>query len=264
MNYPLKSKPKRGNGRQIILVTVLFLIISATLFLFPNAIRSMSYGIARPFWVVGDVVSKPFTQVHDFFTFKSSLVAENNSIKDELSRLKLKEIDYDAILQENQTLKESLGRTTSGTRVLARILSKPPQSPYDTFVIDAGSSEGLTPGNKVYLSDTTIIGLVTNVTTHTSLVELFSSGNKTLQTSNSRTGATFSITGIGGANMKIEVPKDTDILWGDVFIYPGLSTSVIGSVYYIDTNSQSSFKTAYIRMPGNVFSSQSVFVEKSL
>ncbi len=71
------------------------------------------------------------------------------------------------------------------------------------------------------------------------------------------------LSGAGGGNITLEVPKDTDVLWGDVFVYPGIAPSVLGSVYYIDNNSQSAFKTVYIRVPGNLFSAQWVFVEKN-
>jgi hypothetical protein len=62
--------------------------------------------------------------------------------------------------------------------------------------------------------------------------------------------------------MSVEVPKDADILWGDVFEYPNLKTSVVGSVYYVDQSAQSSFKTIYIRVPGNIFQTKWVMVEK--
>ena len=91
---------------------------------------------------------------------------------------------------------------------------------------------------------------------------LFSSSNQKQESVVLRTGASFEIFGKGGSNFQMEVPKDTDIIWGDVFEHPGLTTSVIGTVYYIDSNSQSSFKTIFMRVPGNVFDAKWVFVEK--
>ncbi|HEY4505188.1 MAG TPA: rod shape-determining protein MreC [Candidatus Paceibacterota bacterium] len=263
MNYLLRSKPKSFGHRKMIFTIVLFMLLSFSGFLFMGYLRSFFYTVSRPIWIIGNTSAKPFIYAKDFFVFKSRLITDNLAIKEELSNLRMKEIDYDALLKENLELKEELGRKISTSRVMARILSKPPQSPYDTFVVDAGSSDGVVLGNKVYLSDVTIIGIVTNITPHTSLVRLFSSSGVAEQMTLSRTGASFTITGAGGANMKLEVPKETDILWGDVFMYPGIASSIIGSVYYIDTNSQSSFKTVYIRSLGNVFSAKSVFIEKT-
>ncbi len=184
------------------------------------------------------------------------------ALQDEIASLKQKEIDYDAILAENQSLKAQFGRMENKNRVLAAIISKPPASPYDTFVLDVGSVEGVVLSDKVFISDTVIVGVITSVTSHTSLVTLFSGGGNKQQAILARTGASYELVGEGGANLELEVPKDTDILWGDSFMYPGLSTSVIASVYYIDTNSQSSFKTIYLRIPGNVFQTRFVFVQK--
>ena len=193
-------------------------------------------------------------------------------MQNQITTLQLKQVDYDAINKENQDLKNLFGRsngnigieTVSGTnsRILARVLSAPPVSPYDTFVLSAGSDSGLAVGDKVYISDTILIGEIASVTGKNSTVNLFSKSGMTNSLTLSRTGAVYEVKGQGGANMSVEVPKDADILWGDVFEYPNTETSVVGSVYYIDQSAQSSFKTVYIRVPGNVFQTQWVMVDK--
>ena len=104
--------------------------------------------------------------------------------------------------------------------------------------------------------------MITSLTQDTGIVSLFSSSGVKQQGILSRTGSSYTLEGNGGANFKLEVPKDTDVLWGDVFLYPGTEQSVVASVYYIDTDSQSSFKTIYLRIPGNVFATRSVFIER--
>ena len=260
MNYHLKSKPRHENRPKVFMVIGLFLFLSALAFLFPNGIRTVTETIAKPIWLLSDVATKPFVGIKEFFVFKKSLIATNLSLEEELSDLKLKQVDYDSLVKDNQDLKAQLGFRATTARVISHVLSKPPLSPYDTFVIDTGSSDGIIIGDKVYLSEGVIIGFVTNTIQNSSLVQLFSSGGYKQEAILSRTGAYFVLIGKGGANFQLEVPKDTDILWGDVFTYPGVSAS-LGSVYYIDSNSQSSFKTIYIRMLGNVFQSKFVFVE---
>jgi|SRR3989344_721127 len=263
MNYLLKSKPKHVHPWKTIAVVLVFVLLSFLGFVFPNILRRISYAIARPLWRVEGVATKTFTRVKDFFAFKNTLISQNLALQDEISSLKLKEIDYDTILKENQDLKNQFGRVLSVPRILASVLSKPPLSPYDTLVIDAGSAEGVVPESKVYLSESIIIGFVTSVTPHASLLKLFSTSGYKQESVLERTGASFGLIGNGGANFSLEVPKDTDILWGDTFMYPGISSGVIATVYYIDTNSQSSFKTIYLRIPGNVFQSRYVFIEKN-
>ena len=264
MNYLLKSKPKHEYRFKIILVVTVFVILSAIAFLFNKGTRNVFTTIARPFWNVGEISSNGFNNVINFFHLQSSLISKNKDLQNQIGTLNLKLIDYDIVTKENQDLKGMFGRIDTTNRILSRILSKPPQSPYDTIVIDVGSRDGVNMGNKVYISDNIIVGTITSVAPHTSLVELFSDGDKKQVVVLERTGASYDLVGSGGANMTIQVPKEADILWGDIFTYPGLTPSVIGSVYYIDTNSQSSFKTVFLRIPGNIFQVKWVFVERGL
>jgi cell shape-determining protein MreC len=262
MNFPLKSRPKGQHRIKIISIVVLFCFLSLSAFLFPNTLRNIIYSVAKPIWTAGDFVTNSFKSVGGYFVSKNNLSKQNLSLQDQVSSLELKVIDYDTLQKQNEELKNLLGRTGAPNGILSRVLSKPPSSPYDTLIIDVGESNGISKGDKVYLSANIIVGLVTNVTPHTSLVTLFSSSGQKTESVLLRTGTTYEISGEGGANFHIEVPKDADIIWGDVFEYPSLTSSVMGSVYYIDSNSQSSFKTVYIRIPGNVFQSKWVFVER--
>lgn len=264
MSYLLKSKPKREYPFKTIIAILLFLTFSLLGLLFPNATRTLFYNISRPFWSISGTIVKPISIFKDFFVLKSSIISENLSLRDEIMSLRLREIDYNVISKENEDLKSELGRVSNNTTILSNVLSKPPNSLYDTFIIDVGSLHGIMLGNKVYLSNRIIIGTIASVTSYTSIVKLFSSSGEKQETTLSRTGASFEIIGKGGANFQVEVPKDTDIVFGDSFIYSGISSSIIGNVYYIDTNSQSSFKTIYLRTPGNVFSTNHVFVEKNI
>ena len=261
MNYLLRNKPKNERDGKILGVITLFIALSLFGFLFPNFSRMTAFFVARPIWSIGSVVTKPFGSVKNYFVSKNSLIRENLSLENEINTLKLKEVDYDLLSKENENLKNQMGRASNSNRIISRVLSKPPRSPYDTLVIDVGSSHNISIGDKVYSAGNIIIGKVSEVTGNTSIVELFSKGDLKQESVLLRTGASFTLIGAGGANFELEVPKDTDVLWGDVFVYPGLSSSALGAVYFIDDSSKGSFKTIYLRIPGNVFSVQWVFVE---
>ena len=261
MSFLLKSKPKRNYNSAIVAVVALFLILFLLSFLFPNFIRSTSFLSMRPFWLLKEKTLNSIYYTGNFFVLKSSLIKENSRLNDELTLLRLTKIDHEILLKENQELKENLGINTN-ERVVGNILSKPPFSPFDTFVINIGLDHGVGLGNKVYISDSIILGIISNVTKNTSIVKLFSSSAEVSGAVSSRTGATYSLKGNGGANFQIEVPRETDILWGDTFLYPGRTDSVLAVVYFVDSSSQSSFKTINLRIPGNAFQAKSVFVEK--
>jgi cell shape-determining protein MreC len=263
MNYLLKSKPKNEHKGKIVSIILVFCLLALAELMFSEEIRSVSYTIARPIWRVAEFTTKPFSGMKNFFVSKNNLINKNLALEEEMVSLRLKRVDYEILSKEFDELKNQLGRQGDQPRVLSRVLSKPPYSPYDNFVIDVGSEEGVSLGSRVYISDNIIIGLVKKITPHTSLVELFSNGDSEQETILSRTGSSFVLKGQGGGNLELEVPKDTDIIWGDVFLYPKFSTAMVGSVYYIDENSQNSFKKIYIRVPGNIFSTKYVFVERN-
>ena len=261
MSYHLKSRPKYEPKERIIAVVGLFLFLSLFGWIFPNFTRGTAFLVAKPLWSVSAFVFKPFESIKNYFIFKNSLIKEIQTLEEELRTLRLNDIDRESLSKENEELKRQLGRNVVSNRVISRVLSKPPRSPYDTLIIDVGTLYNISVGSKVYSGENIIIGKITEVTGSTSVLELFTKGDLKQESILLRTGVSFTLVGRGGANFGIEVPKDTDVQWGDVFVYPEFSSSVLGTVYYIDVSSQGSFKTVYLRIPGNVFSTQWVSVE---
>ncbi len=285
MNFLRRNKPARNGLSAYVWIIIVFILLSCMAFIFPRATRTVFTTLARPLWVAHDGMISDVNFIGNYFVSKNALLNENAALHMQVTALQLTSADYDALTAENQELKSMLGRNEIGVstlvttgsstaptisvtppnatdRILARILAKPPQSPYDTFVLDAGSADGVLLGRKVFMSDTLLVGIITDVTPHTALVTLFSADGQKTTAENSRTGASFELDGQGGANFALIVPKDTDILWGDTFVYPALSSEIMASVYYVDTPSGSSFKTIYLRITQNIFSAQWVFVEK--
>lgn len=260
MNFPLKSKPKRSYDPKILIILGVFFFFLLLTYFFPAFFKSTTQIAMKPLWFFKEKTGSTFSFVTDFISFKSSLIKENEILKDELGRLRLNKIDYDILFKENEELKVMLGMKKSEMRIISNVLSKPPQSPFDTLIINSGTNSGVEIGNKVYVSDSIIIGQVSDVSDETSTVKLFSTGGEKNEVILSRTGESFVITGAGGENYTVEVPKDTDIVWGDSLVYPGNSDYILATVYFVDSSSQSSFKTVHLRVPNGVYQVKRVFV----
>lgn len=263
MNYPQRNKTKRNFSPGMVFVGGLFIFLLFVQYFFGTGIKELFVMAYKPVWAVKEVVLKPISGIDGYFSSKISLVNENRVLRDQLTKLQLKEYDYDLLQKENDDLKSQLGRSDKNKKIIANIIAKPPTSPYDTFIIDAGAEDGVTTGSKAYLSEKIIAGEVTEVRKNSSVVSLFSTANKNTQVTLERTGAGYNLVGQGGQNYRLEAPKDTDIVWGDVLTYPDGERSIVGQVYYIDTNSQSAFKTAYIKPPVNIFSYKTVLIEEA-
>lgn len=260
MNFHLKSKPKRTFDTKYITAGIFFGFLLLLSFLFPNFLRTVGHSTMKPFWFLKEKTENSFRYVTTYLEFQSSLVKENEDLKSELASLRLDKIDYEFLLKENNELKRDLEGMPSN-RVISNVLSKPPQSPFDTFVIDKGQNDGVSIGSNVYISNGIILGKVVSVTSKTSIFKMFSGGGEITEATVSRTGANFSLTGEGGSNFSLEVPSDTDIIWGDSFIHSS-SQSVLATVIFVDSNSQSSFKKIHLKTPINFLQIKRVFVEK--
>ncbi len=260
MNFPLKSKPKKNYDPKYFVILGVFFMFLLLTFFFPGFFRSSAQMAMKPLWFLKEKTGNTFSFATNFISFKSSLIKENEILKDELGRLRLNKIDYDILFKENEELKAMLGMKKSEMRIVSNVLSKPPQSPYDTFVLGSGKNSGVQVGNKVYISDNIIIGEISDVSDDTSVARLFSTGGEKHEVILARTGESFVITGSGGENFTVEVPKDADIVWGDSLVHPGNSDYILATVYYVDISSQSSFKTINMRVPGGVNKIKRVFV----
>lgn len=264
MTYPQRSKSKKIFSSKTISAVVFVVVLFLVQYFFSSFLKTSFTYISKPVLYIVDLVESPFSNIGGYFRTKGSLIKENLSLKDSLAELELKEYDYDLLQKENDDLKTQLGRSLPVKKIIANILLKPPQSPYDTFVIDIGSKDGVVLGSKAYISDKIIIGVISEVRNSSSVIELLSTSGKATNATLERTGASYGLVGLGGQNYKLEVPKDTDMAWGDVFVFPGIERSIVGSIYYIDTNSQNAFKTAYIRAPVNTFSYKNVLIDKDI
>lgn len=263
MNYPLRNKPKKIFSLRVFFACSLFVFLLLMQYFFSGDTKDFFVMVYKPVWAVKEIILRPASGVEGFFSSKIALVNENRVLRDQLTKLQLKEYDYDLLQKENDSLKNQLGRVDKNKKVIANIIAKPPTSPYDTFIIDAGFEEGMVVGSKAYISEKIIAGVVREVGRSSSVVSLFSSSGINTQVTLERTGINYNLVGQGGQNYRLEAPKDTDIVWGDMFTYPDGERSIVGQVYYIDTNSQSAFKTAYIKPPVNIFSYKSVFIEEA-
>jgi len=199
-----------------------------------------------------------------FFSRSSTLRRENEKLRDELYALRVREVQFNQMQTEYMDLKTFLGDSASTSvksfNTLARVLSKPPFTPYDSFVVDKGTLAGVSIGNLVYANEGLVIGRVTKVTSNASFVTLFSSGGEAQEFLVSRTGVSLSVTGKGGGNFEIYVPKDFDIKVGDSLTEPSYDVGIVAEVYAVDETSQNSFKRVYARVPKAIFRSKSVLI----
>jgi len=169
--------------------------------------------------------------------------------------------DRDALYAENLDLKKRLGRAVVVPRIVAGVLLRPPMTPYDTLVIDAGSAEGVTAGDFVSAGGTALVGTVSDVYARSARVALFSAPGGRYDAL-LRGSIPVTVEGQGGGSMQARLPSGTAVAAGDAVVLPGIAGGMTATVSHVERAESESFVTLYMQLPANIFTLRYVEVWK--
>jgi cell shape-determining protein MreC len=159
--------------------------------------------------------------------------------------------DRNLLYAEVSDLRERLGRADAPqARVLAAVLQRPPWTPYDTLVIDAGAHHGIRAGSFVSAGGQGLIGSVSEVYATSARVELFSAPGASYQALLNGT-LPIAVEGQGGGSLRAEVPAGTSVKAGDTISFPGLLGGIMANVSATEAKAGESFTVIYLRLPAN-------------
>lgn len=196
------------------------------------------------------------TESHLFFSSfgdSAALTLQNEKLRDENTTLTVENETLSQKLADQEALLDvSAGKNTQG--VLAGVVARPPESPYDTLVLAQGSSAGITVGQGVFSEGGVPIGIISTVTTDFSRATLFSSPNILLHGWVGHTNVPLTIVGLGGGTMGASAARSAGIVMGDSVWSPGPGTLPVGKVIRIDSDPSSPAVTLQIQPAVNLFS----------
>lgn len=251
MSYLLDKSRKRNRFIKIAIGVILLVVLFYFRVGIFGALSYMGQLILRPVLVVGNSASEKFKSFGGYFAFKNSLYRENLDLKSKLDADRADRANYDSTVSENVLLKEMLGRKSeNANRILATILAKPNQSPYDTLLIDVGTELGVKIGDRVFASATVPIGRVAEVYPRSSKVVLFSNSGE--QTEVILKETFLEITGRGGGNFEMAIPRDVNLTKGDEAVLPGITPYVVAIVETTLSDPRDSFIKALLVAPVNI------------
>lgn len=189
---------------------------------------------------------------------RSMLARENGALKQRIAQLEERLAAVRAAEVENQELRAIAHMATLQAGVTAPIISSFKASPYGTFLIGAGASEGLQVGATVLSKEGFALGKVIEVAAHQALVkELFASRSKL----DTRVGAIpITLLGSGGGNAVGEAPRGSVIATGTPVSAPELSGRLVGLVGKTEGDVSSPSIKVYVRTPINIEAIRFVYV----
>lgn len=141
---------------------------------------------------------------------------------DELARLQASAAAAAELREERDMLRmDLLGTTTVSSLAVetlqeASVIGRPPQSPYDTMVINAGANEGVEIGDPVWWPPGIYLGEVASVREKSALVELISSSGSRHQAV--ADGVPLLLEGRGGDGMQADIPASVEVSVGTVVL----------------------------------------------
>ncbi len=259
-----KQIVRRKKITRMIIILGIFLLISFSGIL-TFFVKAINY-IGQPIWQEKEVFINGSNNLSYLTRTRESLSKENKKLSKENSNLKISMIDYQLLKNQNDKLKELLGRVpVVHTSILSSILMKPNNSPYDTMIIDIGKNEGIKENSKVYIDGNVPIGIINKVYPRTSLVELYSNPGKVTKAvvSVNNSNINVQLIGRGGGNFEMSVPIGLIIPKGTMVTLRSLNGGVIAIVEEKISDTSDPEEKIILRAPVNIQSEKLVEVNKN-
>jgi len=210
---------------------ILIIAIVAALVLSLNFFRAETKGffyyistpIQKVFWSVGDSIANFFGAVGDL----NGLREENDQLQGFFHELLAEKAYLTELKEENEVLREALQLDLQKEfqLVLVDVIGK--DIGQDSFLINQGSRDGLSPGMPVITQQKILVGRIAEVFEKFSRVVLISNKNSSFDAKVSGTAITGVARGQGGSNLKFDlVPQEKELKADDLVV-----SSALGGIY---------------------------------
>jgi cell shape-determining protein MreC len=188
-----------------------------------------------------------------FFSSQSDLKNEIEKLKEENSLLTVQLSDRDMLLKENADLRAGAFLEEETGRIAAKLISKPPFTPFDVFVINKGESHGIRDGARVMIGETWI-GTISKVESATAHITLLSNSQSETAVLVGDKAVPAVLKGKGGGNFGITLPQGSQVANGDFVFSASTSESYfIGKVGHIEDNNDNTLISVLVSFPFSMY-----------
>lgn len=216
---------------------------------------NLLWTVLTPVFRASDALSEESRAFFSVFGDKARLASQNEKLAGENAELAL----------QNQSLIKKLeslsGLSVSDGGVTAGVVARPPNSPYDTLVLSAGSDDGVALGMIAFAlpagrqgAGGAPIGVITSVSSNFSRATLYSAPGMIVNGWIGKNNLPITIKGAGAGAMNASAARSAGISAGDIVYAPGPGMLAIGSVVRVDSDPTSPSVTLRIMPALNIFS----------
>lgn len=257
MNLYRPNDSARRARRRLLYVTFFVVAIFAVDILTGGALRHGTRALGSRVWQLGsgavDAVGHS-----GYLSSRASLEAKVQSLSDQVAQLQA-QVAGDAVLKsQNEELRSLVHLAALSQGVTAPIVSSVGSSPYGTFLIGGGTSDGLAKDDLVIAPGGFVIGTISDVSAGRSVVtELFAPDSKVDVIIGS---ARVSVAGRGGGNAYARLPHGLEARAGDPIMAPLFGGRPVGIIGSVASSSASAYSDVYIGLPVSLESMRYVYI----
>lgn len=254
--YSSQSRP-RTKARQFLLVTALALLVVAADALSGGGVRERLIPVAG---ALRTAINHTGSAIADtgFFASRSSLASENVALKEENARYKSLALAAEALKAQNDALAKMAHLSSVRPGVTAAIAGG--ESSVGTFLVSAGSRDGVAQGDIVRTDDGFVIGTVIELHDTTALCRSLFAPNTSIDAVID--GTHIALEGRGAGNARGKTLPSAAIAEGDVATAASVRGYPVAIVGHIDAGAADGFKEIYVRSPADISTLDYVYVER--
>ena len=255
------SSPRTSLPRGLRYMLIAVAIAIVLFFVVPKLVSSVVSIVLYPFEATRVWVLESSSSFPQYWRDRHALVLELEEAKQQAAISQGAENTVAKLQAENEEFRK-LCQAVPEERVIARVVGRPPELPYDVMMIDRGTDFGVVENAAVYAGVDQVIGYVSRVYAHSALV--------TLVTTASFQSVAYIIgpniytyaEGMGGGMLRVAVPQGLSLHKGDTVMLPALDSGVYGTIQEIVTSPTKPEQYGYVPLPDSLQSLQYVSVGK--
>lgn len=257
MSYLQGKRYSRNKQNPFFSVFVIISVILA-IFLYSSVLSGLSGTfsfLVYPLVKADGLLRSGLSDTVSFFHFQTTLVKENKALVETNNNLRLQLVSKNNLENENRELKVVLGlKAKDNKNLLAAVISRPDQLPYDILMLDIGSdNDKLAVGDKVLVAGGVILGSVAKIDSNITKVRLYSSYGEEIPVIVGKENIPAVASGRGGGNFLMILPRGLNIQVGDTVQTSIIGNYTLGTVGKIDKTVTDPFQKVYLKSPINLF-----------
>ena len=251
------SSPRKEGRYRLIFATVAMLVVVLIDIVTGGSLRALVRTGGASVWSAS-ARTRDAIFGNGYFSSRAALSREIQTLRQTLASYQEGAAAYRVVKEENDALRTLLTLAQKEEGVTAPIVSSVISSPFGTFLIGAGETDGVAKGDLVITSGGFVIGVVEETYVRTSIVRELLAGGSNVEVLLS--GAPIGMLGRGGGNAIATLPQEIRVEEGMPVTSPAYGGRAVGIVGRVEHDASSAEQDVYVQLPVNMASLTYVYV----